>query len=240
MAALTQVEFRAEVALACRNMPTSDPYYGAAAAVIDRFITRGRNEVVRQAIDKGRGRFPELRYDVTIGPTVAGQGRIARPSTFMLIDRITKQGASTVVTSWAAVREQPVTFKPESVFVFLAKDTATGYATLWTRLGTEILYYPTTDASHVDYFHGYGVRRETMSASGAAFIADEFWDDMTVLQAAAMIQERRGWYSHSRELYDRVKDKLKDTADITALEELGQTNEVSVEGAPTRASTYGR
>lgn len=240
MAQLTLAEFRTEVQLACRNMPTSDPYYGAAAALIDRYILRARNELIRMAIDKGRSRFPELRYDATIGPTVAGQGRIARPSAFLLIDRITKQGASTAITSWDVVREQPVTFRPLAEFTFLAKNSATGYATIWTREGADILFYPTADSSHVDYFHGFGFRRETLASNGPCFVGDEFWDDPTIMLAASRIQERRGWFSRSRELYDRVVEILDSTADMTGMEEIGQQNTISIEGAPSRSSTYGR
>jgi len=246
---LTRDEFRSEVQLACRNMPTSDPYYGASGEIIDRFIVRGRNKVVRMGIGpKGAtDRFPELRFDWTIGPTVAGENMVARPADCLAIDKITKQessvappAASSSLLRWAGIREQPVTYMERNSLLYLSKDTETGYATLWTREGKFIQFYPTADADHIDYFHGYGIRREVLSASGDAFVADEFWDDPTIMVAAAMIMERRGWYAKSRELYQRVEEYIAQTSDVSALEGLGGDSVVSIQGAPTRASVYRR
>jgi len=252
MANLTRAEFRSEVQLACRNLPDTDPYYGAGAAVIDRFINRARNRLIRMAIGpKGSvDLFPELKKDWTIGPTVAGANSFDRRTVApdsIYINKITKQESGTVPTggppplgNWAVIREKPVEFKAREQFDFLARDSATGYASIWTRHGWFIFYYPTTDADHVDYFRAYGVGSETMASSGAAFICDEFWDDPTVMLAAAIIQERRGWFARSRELMTRVHEILEETSDTSALEGLGQSNTLSVIGAPTRATVYRR
>lgn len=225
-------------------MPTSDPFYGTSAVIIDRFIGRARNELVRMAIGPSGNmdRFPELRYNTTIGPTVAASNTIARPSAFIYLHRLTKQESSVAPSSWASIREFHVEFKNEVDFVYLSKDSSVGYATIWTRMGNNIAYYPTTTSTYVDYFHGYGLQRETLSASGSAFLADEFWDEPTIMLAAARIQQRRGWLAQSRELMDSVKEYLSNTADITALEALGQVNSIHVESAGSidRSRIYGR
>lgn len=244
MASLTLTEFIAEVKLTCRNLPTSDPWY----PYITKFVNRARNKVIRAAIGPqiNIDLFPELHSSWTVGPSTASDNRLPKPADAIGIYDVKaarRNDLALLVTppNWATMREWPVTFQQQNVFATLSKDQISNYASIFTRKGNSVLIHPTPDAAHTDYFRFYGIKSETGLVNPAdVFYSNEQWDDATVLWAAGLLQKRRGWMDIGQGLIQQAVDELQTTANVSAIEDLGRYNVVSVEGAPTRTSVYGR
>lgn len=246
---LTLAQFQSEVQLACRNMPTSDPYYGAGGVIITRFINRARNEIIRMAIGPklNINLFPEMQTSWTVGPSYPGTvGRPAnempRPSNAIAVVEVYRAQQATT-PDWSAVKEWPLVYVDPTTFSILQKDSSTAnWARMFTRKAKAVLVYPTPTAAFTDYFRFWGIRREDpLVNSGDTFFSDDNWDDVTVKFAAAKIQKLRGWADRAASLMADVKEELLGlSADITALENMGRNDAVTITGAPNRSTVYGR
>lgn len=237
MAKLTQAEYITEVALTCRNLPTTDPYYSS----ILTYVNRARNKIIRMAIGPNNhvDLFPELQNTWTAGPLsdYATTG-IPKPSDAIVIHEV-HVALATSAPDWTVTRESYVTFMTREKFGLGTSSTSAGLANTWTRRGSTIHLSPRPSVTNESYARLYGIKSEIPLASPTAtFWSDEQWDDVTVLMAAAMLQRRRGWTDRASELFEEVDRELSQTANIAALEALGQNTSISVEGAPTRSSVY--
>jgi hypothetical protein len=238
MAKLTLTEYIAEVKLVCRNIPTSDPWY----AYFTKYVTRARNKIIRRALELGGSvnLFTDLSTSWTAGPLVASgyaTTGIPHPADAIAINRITSAQSATAPT-WTSQREHPLVIETWDTFAMLDK-TATGYAQIAVRKANAWYLYPTPSAGYEDYVRMYGIREETpLAAGGDVFFSASAWDDITVQKTAAMLFRVRGWGSRASELEDAVETELQRTVNVAALEQQGQMETLTVEGAPSRSTIY--
>jgi hypothetical protein len=245
-------ELQSETAKLCGNLATSHPLYSlyiapSAGSEDQSLINRAANKFIMYAVGLngvGADAFPELRNTWTAGPTVASQNYQPRPADCLAVTSVACAHATvagvTTPPVWATSREYPMNFMDTVRFGNLVKDsTATNFPSIWTPKGKNILYWPTTDADHVDYLRYYGLKIENVLVSGSdEFFMFAVWHDFVALLAAQMLALRLGWYDQAAALWEQFQRDLTGTLNVTAMEEQGVV--LGGDHAPTRFSVYGR
>lgn len=243
MAKLTSAQFTTAVALACRNMPSSDPFYSSITAA----VTQARNKIIRWAIGPkvNIDLFPELQNSWTVGPLTSGSNIAPKPSDAIVIYELLSAQQDSVANppgpDWSVSRGFPMFYKDKLVFDLLPKTSATtGWPKIWTRKGNSILVWPTPSTSYLDTLHMFGIASDSLTQTGNTFYSDEYWDDATIRLAASILHERRGWYQSAQSLREGVLRDLGMEADLQGLEDIARDEPITVEGMPSRASIYAR
>ena len=240
-------ELQAEVALICR-IPTAHPMYSrfitpAAGSEDQSVINRAANRLITYAA-VGNGAsldlFPELRNTWTAGPTTAGQNTIPTPSDCVIITDVACAHKATT-PDWNVDREFPMNYQAPTYFGNLTKSSSvTNYASVWSKKGKNILFWPTASASFIDYFRYYGLKIENVlvSASDEFFMAP-VWHDLVALLAAQMLSLKLGWYQQSAALWTQFQNDLGATVNVMAAE--AQVTNLKSDGPQfTHAGVYGR
>lgn len=244
-------EIQAEVALICPPVrSTAHPMYPLVYPLSGNenqsVINRAANKFVAYAVGgnaAGAELFPELQNTWTYGPTYSGTTtNIApTPTDAIAITDVTCAHQATL-PDWTQVREFPMNYISPTFFGNLVKDTTvTNYASIWSKKGKSIEFWPSVSSStYADYFRYYGLKRENVLISGTdTFFMLPIWHDLVATLAAQMLSLKLGWYEQAGALWTQFKDDLAGTLNVTAMEQ--QPVQLGGDGRSfTRTSLYGR
>ena len=108
---------------------------------------------------------------------------------------------STHPGDWSETDEQPVPMVPVSTIGYSSKDSDLAeYPSTCERMGSDLIYWPTTRTGKTCYLRLYGLRGDLLLSTGDSFLMDADYDDAIVFEAAAAIATSIGWYAKASEL----------------------------------------
>jgi hypothetical protein len=235
-------EMKARVALTLDNMPSSDPWYSAIGA----FINRCGNAFLRMKANVAPWDLnPEMDQTWTLGPTypidgttIINANTIARPSDCLMVRTIHRAESATLPDWTANPSAPPVTFVEREEFDILSKDASTaGYIRIFTRQGKAIKVWPSITAAYPDYLHIFGPAVESPLVDDSdSFFMVEHWHELVCVLSARDMAARMGLYTIRSQLDTQLQQELGQTADVEALSD-GQ-HIIEIHGMPTSGSVY--
>jgi hypothetical protein len=244
-------EFQSDVLLTCPAVrssahPLYTLVYPTSGNEDQSVINRAANKFVGYAVGgngAGAELFPELQNSWTYGPTYSGTttNLASTPTDAIAITDVTCAHQATL-PDWTQAREFPMNYISPTFFGNLVKDTTVAnYASIWTKKGKSVMFWPTVSSSaYADYFRYYGLKRENvLVSSGDTFFMLPIWHDLVATLAAQMLSLKLGWYEQAAALWEQFNKDLTGTLNVTAMEQ--QPVALGGDGHSfTRTAIYGR
>lgn len=229
MAAITFGTMKTRVALACGNMPSSDPWY----TYLGDHVNEAANAIVLLSVQADRRNinlFPELRNRRWTDITVNNQGYLLKPTDALIIDSVTSTHLTTAYNA-STDKEYPVVEEPDQFRFGLFDKTSQNWPQIWCEASTSILLWPTPVTAYLTYVVLRGIRKETaLTAASDTFQMNEVFHPVVIDYATYLMMRRMGWHDEAEKFLSACQDRLTNTANVLGLQNKRNRTRIRIAG----------